>query len=207
VETKIKLVSATGIVSIVCGAFGSLAGFILFIVGIVGMADRYYYSVVGGVVIFIISLLVFAVAITQIVIGATLIKKSNELTTNPNACNGLLIGAAVLGFFGGLIGWAAMIMAIIALCMNEGLDTANQNASGWNNANTYGMPQGHGTMGSQYPGQQNQVPTHATQQFVSKTQECEQLMARLKQYKADGVITEEVYKQRVEEIVNKMIAE
>ena len=202
-ESKVRMTNATGIVAVVFGSLLALGGLLFLILGIAG---AFYYAA-GGAIVVIIAIIMLAFAVGQIVMGAMVAKKSQELYTNPGACTALLIALAVTG------GIVVLVMALIALCMDGDL-TMPAGGSGMNNVNSYGAPQGGGTMGSTFPGQGQYNPQHGSygnahqgqpQGFSSKSQECEQLMARLKQYKADGVITEEVYKQKVEEIVNKMM--
>ena len=211
-EGKIKMVNATGIVAIVFGSLYALTGILLAsLSGAIARTTRcswqwdpwsgnswcnWYTAASSGIMVamIIVGLIILALAVTQIILGAMLLKRSKNLQENPTACNGLLIGLLVLSFFIG--GWIMLILSIIALCMKGG-ENLQQNTSnfGYNNAGTYNASAA--PMGGYQQGNPAQ----------GKINDLESTIARYKQYKADGVITEEQFKKKVEELVTKMMDE
>ena len=199
-DSKRKMIKATGVVAILFGVFAAIGGF--FMVAFSWMIARHPisywngwtwvrdYEINAGIMVFLIifGLLILAAGIAQVILGSRVGKRASDPEIPVSECNGALIAIAVLAFLavGGLI---LGILAIVAVCMQSNEQYAV-------NGQQQMAPQN-----NRY--QQNvQVPgkTVATNNAVNNLVAT---LERFKQYKADGVITEAQYKQKVQEAVEK----
>ncbi|MCL2587440.1 MAG: hypothetical protein FWE31_04365 [Firmicutes bacterium] len=182
---KRTMARVTGIVAIVFASIGIL-------MSIIFMSAAYTWSLYWthsgwssfralntGLFVFwlIFGLLLLALCITQIVLSAKLIQKTNDTTNTPADFNGLLIAVTIMSFFAG--GWIPLILGIIALCMNN----AEAGVEAIAHAGSKGVATGKGAgkAGSEF----------------------DQAVGRLKQYKADGIIDEVTYKKKMDELFQK----
>jgi len=129
-------------------------------------------------------LLFIAMSTVNILLGARLTKRASNLDIPSAKLNGLLIALLVMGILGGFI---IAIFAIVALCMK---DKEEEN-----------MIEQSSTSIEQSP--INGITAEITTSIRKNTIEFQQTLARFKIYKADGVITDAQFKQKVDEIVKK----
>lgn len=183
---KRTMARVTGIVAIVFASFGILGAIaIMSASAAISRAERFistgpwgqgYWTTytVGWViaVLVITGLVILALCITQIVLSARLIAKTNDPNNTVESFNGLLIAVTVMSFFAG--GWVPLILGIIALCMT----------------NTEENTEAVAKIGT--------TPT-----TKSKTSEFDAAVTRLKQYKADGIIDDAMFKQKMDELFQK----
>ena len=194
--TKRKMIKATGIVAIVFGSLAALGGFFMVVFSwLIARVPQYHwngftlvpagYWLNTGLMIFLIAfgLLILAAAITQIVLGSRIIRRSSDPEISTRTCHGALIAITIIAFLavGGII---LAVLALIALFMNDGQQVQTVD------------------------GQQVVMPNpgRGQQQVVNNTPGINNLaamLARYKQYKEDGIITEAQYKQKVHEAVEK----
>ena len=179
---KRTFMMVTGILSAVTGGLGILGAIGLF-------AASFYISeitsgwnflgvYIGGydtallVGLIFVSFYILAFAITQLVLGIQLAKKSNDVNYTSS---GLTIAVLIISAFFGL-GLISVALAIVTLCLPW--ETAAEAA-------TAGKTSAKG---------------HVKKENIS---EFDQAVARLKQYKTDGVITEEAFEAKMKELVEK----
>ena len=205
-ENKRGLAKATGIVAIVFSSFSLLFG-IIFMAAAHAIAREpwwvsggwntgwWEYRVNVGVLIFFIlfGLIMMTLSIIQIVLSARLIRAADDLHNNPKACDGLLLAVCIMSLFSG--GFVPFILAIIALCVNPNPGTLQSPA---NTGQLYCTQTGK-------PLTPVVTETQAGTAISSGVSELEALLARYKQYKTDGIITEEQYQQKVEEAIKNSV--
>jgi len=166
------------IVAIVFSGLMILGALSILGIGIAWMASPWSWghgAIGGGVFLFIIGIILLVLSVAQIIIGTNLIKMTNDPSAHTSTFNGTIIALLVLSFFGGT--WISIVLAIIALCMEneEGAPIAQSSAtiSPWDKSTP------------------------------SKTNNFDEAITRLKQYKADGIIDETMFKQKMEELFKK----
>ena len=127
----------------------------------------------------VLGVVFLAIGVTQILLGARVIKRSSNLGIDVGKCKVLLIVIAVLAFFGAG-GIMVMTLVIVTLCLNEDHQLLAGNVK----------PQKQSIAGAD-----------------SGQRELDELLIRYKQYKEDGVITNAEYKKKVHEAVQKSLVE
>ena len=180
---KRRMSFATGIVAIVFGALSIVGGALIF--GLSFVAARHQWrdwfgalqtewdGAILGVMISI-GLIIVAVSIVQVIIGAQLVRRTRYFDMTPQSFNAPLIFLLVLSFFSG--GLILLGLSIASLCMNNTEDVLTC-------------------------GTQNKSPSQTAKS--NQSNEFEAAIMRLKQYKSDGIIDEKVFKQKMEELFAK----
>ena len=179
-RTMSRVTAIVAMVFAILGLLGSLA----ISIAAYWIARQTWWDMWGGwssfntglfVALLVTGIIILALTIVQIVLCAKLLGRTNDPTKTPADFNGLLIGVTIMCFFVG--GWIPLALGIIALCANNAEDAVEAVAA----AGTSGAAKGR----------------------VGKTSEFDQAVARLKQYKEDGIIDEATYKKKMDELFQK----
>jgi len=194
---KRQIAFATGVIAIVFNSFAIVAALIIFGFSFLiarvarnscwmdwhgGWSCSSWSATNGGILaaLIIVALVILALAITGIVLGSKLCSRSRKVS-DPRELNNLIIAILVLSIFSG--GIIPLVFAVIALCAASDENNMQANIGG----NSY----------------QNPSPQQPVQQCSVKAVEFEQALARLKQYKSDGIIDDELFKQKADELFKK----
>ena len=186
-NTKRKMIKATGIIATVFGILVAMGGALLAILSpaIATYVRQDFWWDTGGtahafsanhlnvglmIAMIILGVIIMTIGFIQIVLGSKVSKRASNSEVPVQRCSGMLITIAILAFFGGG-GIILMVLAIIALCMSD------------DNVQV-----------------QRQVAVVAAN---PKIKDLEDLLARYKQYKEDGIITEAQYKKKVHEAIHE----
>ena len=213
-ETKIKLANATAIVAIVFGAFGAIAGIILasFSGAIArtvwcgnnhcgwGMSvwDRAVPRDNGafiGMLTFGLLLVLFSAI--QILFAVILLKKSGKLREDAHACNDELWALIAFSFFVG--GLPVFIMCICTLCIKGSAESEVNTSQSF-------TPSMRGDLQATSSNHMTTMVSN-TRIETSKIKEFEETVSRFKQYKTDGIVTEEAYNKKVKELSKNLVSE
>jgi len=176
---KRKFTFIAAILGIVFAGLTILGGIILFSMSF--EMSRYFsfihwrtrFDVGLLITLILLSVLMIALSIIQIIAGALLIKKTRNPQTNPREFNGLLICSLVVTLFVGNL--VTLGFFIAALCMNNDEDGTQQLQNN-QNKNTF---------------------------TVETNKEFTDSLCRLKQYRYDGIIDDATYKEKAEALFKK----